>query len=33
LPEWLAARNKTIFGALFAGGVIFAFARWAFAAP
>jgi len=33
LPEWLAGRNKTIFGALYAGGIVFTVAKWAFAAP
>lgn len=29
LPEWLARHNKTIFGWLFAGGLLFTLARWA----
>jgi hypothetical protein len=33
LPEWLARRNKAIFGALYAGGIIFTLARWVSAAP
>jgi len=28
LPLWLARHNKTIFGALFVGGSVFALARW-----
>lgn len=28
LPLWLARHNKTIFGALFAGGAMFALVRW-----
>ena len=33
LPEWLAERTKTIFGGLYAGGIILTLARWALAAP
>lgn len=29
LPEWLARRNKLIFGALFCIGLLFALLRWA----
>ena len=29
LPEWLDEHNKLIFGALYIGGLVFAFARWA----
>jgi len=29
LPEWLARHNKTIFGTLYAVGVLFALVRWA----
>lgn len=29
LPRWLARRNKTIFGALYVGGIIFVLWRWA----
>jgi hypothetical protein len=32
LPEWLARHNKLIFGALYAGGILFTLAKWAFAA-
>ncbi|MDF2629549.1 MAG: hypothetical protein K0R39_3380 [Symbiobacteriaceae bacterium] len=28
LPEWLARHNKTIFGTLYAVGMLFAFGRW-----
>lgn len=28
LPEWLARRNKEIFGSLFVAGLLFAWARW-----
>ena len=28
LPLWLARHNKTIFGALFAAGVLFVLGRW-----
>lgn len=28
LPEWLARRNKAIFGTLFVAGGVFALARW-----
>jgi hypothetical protein len=28
LPLWLARHNKAIFGALFVGGVLFAWIRW-----
>ncbi|HEV7365265.1 MAG TPA: hypothetical protein VGN76_05430 [Gemmatimonadales bacterium] len=28
LPEWLARRNKLIFGVLFVGGLLVALARW-----
>jgi hypothetical protein len=28
LPEWLARRNKEIFGTLFLLGLLFALARW-----
>lgn len=28
LPEWLAHRNKEIFGSLFVGGLLFTLARW-----
>lgn len=28
LPVWLARHNKTIFGLLFAGGLLFTVARW-----
>lgn len=29
LPEWLARHNKTIFGLLYFGGVVFTFMEWA----
>ncbi len=29
LPEWLARHNKTIFGLLYAGGVLLTLGRWA----
>jgi hypothetical protein len=32
LPEWLAAHNKSIFGALYVAGVIFAIVLWAHSA-
>ncbi len=32
LPEWLARHNQRIFGTLYLAGVVFALARWAFAA-
>lgn len=32
LPLWLARHNKTVFGALYVAGSIFAFVRWAGAA-
>ena len=32
LPEWLAKRNKVIFGTLYAVATVLALARWAFAA-
>jgi hypothetical protein len=28
LPQWLAKRNKEIFGALYVGGVLYALAMW-----
>ena len=28
LPEWLAHRNKEIFGSLFVAGMLFSLARW-----
>ena len=28
LPEWLAEHNKTIFGALYLVGVVFALVHW-----
>ena len=28
LPVWLARHNKTIFGGMFAGGVLFTIVRW-----
>ena len=28
LPEWLARHNKTIFGGLYIGGVLFTITRW-----
>ena len=31
LPEWLARHNVRIFGSLYAGGVLFAVAKWALA--
>ena len=31
LPEWLARHNKTIFGGLYAGGLVYAFVRWSVA--
>lgn len=33
LPEWLARHNKTIFGALFAGGIAFTVLQWLGRAP
>jgi hypothetical protein len=33
LPEWLARRNKLIFGALYGAGIVFTFARWAYLSP
>lgn len=32
LPEYLARHSKLIFGGLYAGGIVFTFARWVFAA-
>lgn len=32
LPEWLARHNKLIFGGLYFAGLVFALARWVFAA-
>ncbi len=32
LPQWLARRNKEIFGALFVGGLIYAVIAWLIAA-
>ena len=32
LPEWLARHNKTIFGAIYLVGIVFALAHWVFAA-
>lgn len=32
LPAWLARHNKTIFGALYGGGVLFTLALWAWPA-
>jgi len=32
LPQWLARRNKEIFGALFVGGLIYAAIAWLIAA-
>jgi len=29
LPEWLARRNKVIFGILYVAGVLFSLVRWA----
>ena len=29
LPEWLARHNKTVFGWLYAAGIVYAAARWA----
>jgi hypothetical protein len=29
LPEWLARRNKEVFGPLYAAGILFTVARWA----
>jgi polyferredoxin len=31
LPEWLARHNKTIFGALYVAGLVYAVTRWAWA--
>lgn len=28
LPEWLARWNKEVFGSLYAGGILYALARW-----
>lgn len=28
LPEWIARRNKEVFGPLFVAGLLFAWARW-----
>jgi len=28
LPEWLAEHNKTVFGALYVGGVVYLMVRW-----
>jgi hypothetical protein len=28
LPEWLARHNKTVFGALYVGGLVFLLASW-----
>jgi len=29
LPEWLARHNKSLFGALYVAGIVFAIVRWA----
>jgi hypothetical protein len=29
LPEWLAKRNKSIFGALYVAAIVFALVQWA----
>lgn len=31
LPEWLARHNKTIFGSLYAGGLVYGIVRWSVA--